>query len=245
MIDRQVTASSAEPRIFLVSSILHCVSLTVLVYLRSSFGFGFLRPKSVFFAFSWAFVLYAIYARIDGLAWREHHTLILFGAGTVILYWIHLLVAFIREWRESGEHEQYSGLPHAVCLIRRGRATPNPAFERIWRLWGEPTLVFSFALAMRFIGGGQGLSRWLLVVATCLWSKEALNCWFQLRGRKRQSDLFTDTENAVDPSPTTNPASEPPLATRKTRVKRSRNTNATAADVSSNSKLAQSSKSSE
>ena len=52
MIDRQPKAPDPEPRIFFVSDLLHFIAMTALVWLRSSFGFVFLSPRAVFFAFS-------------------------------------------------------------------------------------------------------------------------------------------------------------------------------------------------
>lgn len=223
MKDKQIPAASAEPRIPFVSAFLHCVSMTALVYLRSSFGFGFLRPKSVFFAFSWAFALYAVYAWMEGSVWREHLALLLFGGGAVLLYWLHLLIAFGREWNQRGEHEHYSGASHLARLLRRFGKTPSVRFEEKLHLWGEPPAVLLVSAALRLVFGENSLSFWLGMVALCFWSKEALNHWFRIRQRKRREDMFDDTEDAVEPPTASNLAPELPKAARKVRVKRNRN----------------------
>lgn len=226
MKDKQVAPTSIEPRIFFVSAFLHCVSMTALVYLRSSFGFGFLRPKSVFLAFSWAFALYATYAWIDGAAWAKHQSFILFGGGSVTLYLFHLLVAIRREWKQTGEHENYSGASHLTRLV--GRSTASPRFEAGAHLWAEPGAVLFASALFLIIRRDPIFSCWLLFVAASLWSKEALNHWFQIRQRKRQRDMFGDTEEEIAPPTATNLAVEPPKATRRERVKRARrNTAAT------------------
>ena len=222
MKDKQIPLSNAEPRIFLVSAVLHCVCMTGLVFLRSSFGFGYLRPKSVFFAFSWAFILYAIYAWVTESVWREHRALIVFGASALCLYWLHLIIALIREWTESGEHEQYSGIPHPIRLMRLAGWTASTNLEANLRLWGEPATVLVLAVLFRLTLGRQGLLRWLLLLALCLWSKETFNRWSQLRLRKRQKDIFADTEETVEQSTVTHFATEPPKTTRKARIKRAR-----------------------
>ena len=239
MKDRQIAPTNAEPRIFLVSAVLHCVSMTALVYLRSSFGFGYLRPKSVFFAFSWAFVLYAIYAWMEGSVWGDHRALILFGGGAVGLYWIHLFIAFAREWQENGEHEQHSGISHAVLLMRRLGSTPSVRFERKCRSWGEPGTVVILSIALGLIFGEFGLPRWLLVAAFCLWSKEALNNWFQIRGRKRRKDIFADTEETLEPPVHIAPSAEPSKPTRKAKVKRSRSMTAGVPEAARERQLAE------
>ena len=68
----------------------------------------------------------------------------------------------------------------------------------------------------------RDLSRWLFVVALCLWLKEILNRWFLLRLRKRQKDIFAETEDATLSNLTVAKV-EPPRATRKAKVQRVRN----------------------
>lgn len=224
MKDRQIALTSAEPRIFVVSASLHCICMTGLVFVRSSFGFGFLRPKGIFFAFTWAFALYSVYAWIETSAWKEHRAMILFGGTAAVLYWIHLGVAFFREWTDCGEHEQYSGIDHLVWLRQQIGQTPGTAFENNCRLWIEPALALFFSALSNLLLHENGLSRWLLILSVCLWSKEAFNRWFSIRQRKRQKDIFVDTEDSVDPQGTAVTNFEPPRATRKMKVKRSRNT---------------------
>jgi hypothetical protein len=223
MKDRQVEPSGVQPRIPVVSALLHCVSMTALVYLRSSFGFVYLSPKSVFFAFSWAFALFTVYAWIEPQVWTEYRAACLFGIGATALYWLHLLIAFIRELYHRGEHDQYSGTSHAVRLMRQTERTPNSPFEMNMHLWAEPSVVLIGALALRFVFGERHLSAWLVFTALCLWCKEAFNYWHHLRHGKRQQDIFGDAGDTVEsPSPNTIHI-QPPKAVRKPGVKRKRN----------------------
>jgi hypothetical protein len=102
MKDRQMPLDGGEPRILVLSAALHCAAMTVLVFLRSSFGFVFLRPKSVFFAISWAFVLFVIYAWCEPDVWAAYRSVCLFGVAAMLLYWTHLVQAFARELGEQG-----------------------------------------------------------------------------------------------------------------------------------------------
>ena len=196
--------------------------MTVLVYLRSSFGFAFLRPKSVFFAFSWAFILTAIYAWIDGTTWHQHRAAILFGCGAILLYWTHLSTTVIREWKETSEHDNHSGSSHYVWLMWQAGRTPTSQSEAAIQLWAEPASVILSAAILRLMFAEQLLSRWLFWSAFCLWSKEALNRWFHIRQRKRRDDIFDDTGDVMELPSTKNLASEPPKPTRKARIKRAR-----------------------
>lgn len=232
MKDKQIAPASIEPRIFLVSALLHCVSMTALVYLRSSFGFGYLRPKSVFFALSWAFGLYAAYAWIEGAGWQQQRALLLFGAGALVLYWIHLFTAFIREWNQVGEHDHYSGTSHPVRLRRRSGRASTMRFESRLHLWGEPGTVLLIAAVAWAVFKARELSLWLSIVAACLWSKEALNHWYGVRQWKRQQDVFDDTTDTVEPLLKSHLASKPPNPTRKAKIKRERNADAAVTDAS-------------
>ena len=222
MKDKQVASANGEPRIFFVSAVLHCVSMTVLVYLRSSFGFGYLRPRSVFFAFSWVFVLYAVYAWIDGTEWSHRRAVILFGGGAVFLYWTHLSIAFVREWKQSGKHERYSGISHLLLFKQKDEVTDFTHAEMNMHLWVEPGLTLLLSVILRLISGERMLSTWLFLVAVALFIKEALNLWFHLRQRKRQQDMFDDTGETMETPATSNLNTESPKATRKSKIFRPR-----------------------
>lgn len=198
MKDSQLPPTSAEPRIFLVSQVLHCVSMTALVYLRSNFGFGYLQPKSVFIAFSWAFTLYAIYAWVECDVWREHRAVLWFGAGTMILYWLHLFHTVHREWRGKAEHDNFAGVPSMQSIMKRFDALASARFNRQWRLWGEPTAAFVAGLCFYLIENERHLSTWLALTACCMWAKEIINLWFHIRRQKKRKDIIEDATEAFD-----------------------------------------------
>ena len=146
-----------------------------------------------------------------------------FGIGAATLYWIHLLAAFMREWNQTGEHDQYSGTSHSVRFLRKAGVTQIPYLEARIHLWGEPGVVLLVAAAFALAGASAAFPWWLSLVGVCLWSKEALNHWYNIRQRKRRQDVYDDTEDTVEPPTSSNLASEPPKATRKAKIKRSRN----------------------
>lgn len=205
----------------ILSPALHCVAMTVLVYLRSSFGYTFLRPKSIFFACSWAFVLLFIMAWNEPPYWREYRAVCIFGAGAVVLYWLHFAATFFREWLKQGEDDQYPGTPHALRFARALRF-PVTSGETI-RFFIEPGLVFVVAALLRLAFCERHLSTWLVVVSGCMIGREAINYWTTIRREKviaetvrkakQQGDAFSDQ-----------PAAPVPKATRKEPVRRQRNT---------------------
>ncbi len=104
MKDRQIHTVGPQPRVPIVSSVLHWFAIPAIVYLRSGFGFSFLSPKSVFLAFSWATILFAIYTWLEADAWQIYWALSCFGTGAVVLYASHLLIAF---WGETQGRPTY------------------------------------------------------------------------------------------------------------------------------------------
>ena len=223
MKDKQVEPPSGQPRIPFFSAAIHCVAITAIVYLRSSFGFAYLRPKSVFFAFTWAFVLFTIFAWMEPPIWRQYRAVCVFGAGAAALYWVHLLTAFLRELYHRGEHDHYSGTSHVLRIMRRpGRPQPR-FFEMNLHLWAEPAAILFVALFLRLAFAERRLSSWLVLVAVCLWFKEAFNYWFELRQRKRQVDTFIDVDAGAEPPNTRNEDMAPPKPTRTAKKKYPKN----------------------
>lgn len=221
MKDRQAPQTNAQVRVPVLSPVLHFVTMPAIVYLRSGFGYAFLRPKAIFISFSWAFVLYTVYAWLEPGAWRRSAALCLFGLGAVLLYGAHLTFAFVSELRGTATHDNDSGVPHLVRILNSAGIQLPEQLRSLWAIWGEPTLVLLVALAARWPLGASSLSTWLLLVAPCLWFKEALNHWLQIRQRKRQRDAMEDAQDGLDGShsQTDLPA---PAASRKDKMRRKR-----------------------
>jgi len=216
MKDRQIRNQGPQPGIPVISPVLHCLSMPAIVYLRSSFGFAYLSPKSVFIAFAWAMILFAVYAWQEPGQWQQFGGVVVFGVGAVILYSGHLLKAFVWEIRHKGEHDFFSGRSHFSRLPIVGKSNST---ETIIRLWIEPFIVCAFAL----FGG----SRWLLAIGGALWFKEFINFWYNLRQGKKQEDVFDDATESLGRK-SDSPTSTMPMATgRKERQHRARISHAT------------------
>jgi len=221
MKDRQVEPTPSHPRIPILSAVLHWVSMSVVVYFRSGFGFAYLRPKSVFLATIWAFTLFSIYAWNEPAVWKQHASLACFGMMASVLYLLHLMASVWSEARGNATHDHDSGIPHSFRLLRIAGSQPSAKARAAWLIWGEPFLVLLAALAAGWVPNAKSLSTWLLISAVCLWLKEALNLWFQIRQRKRHRDAIQDAEDGLDASHIT--GDTPPVATgRKDKVMRKR-----------------------
>jgi hypothetical protein len=141
----------------------------------------------------------------------------------MILYWTHFAVALSGALSEKGEHDRYSGTSTGLRLMRRAGVSLSPGREIALQLWGEPFLVLLGAAVLRLAFHETRLSKWLCLAAGCLWFKELLNYWFELRYRKRQKDIFEDADDTIDPqSGAAHETEAPPKATRKPCVKRER-----------------------
>lgn len=239
MKDRQAPSKPPPLRIPILSAVLHCVSMTVIVFFRSSFGYAYLSPKSVFFAFSWAFTLFCIYAWHAPGAWPRYWLLCLSGLAAIILYVTHLITAFSRELYRTGAHDHDSGTPHALRLLRRAGKAASPAFRRNWHLWVEPGVVLLASLVLRYGVGERPLSLWLFMAAPCLWLKEALNAWYFVRHRKLHEDSREDAEDLFEDAAPPPATVEAPKPVAKEKVRRARVGGPSAADELAEHRFAQ------
>jgi hypothetical protein len=206
----------------LVSPAMHCVAMTVLVFLRRSFGYAFLRPKSVFFAFSWAFTLFVIVAWNEPAIWREYRAVCVFGVAAILFYWLHLLRTFLSDINRSGENDHFSGTSHLLSLLE-SFGLPEDKAELHLHLWIEPAAVAIVASTLRLVASERHLSAWLFLAAACLTASEYLNFWSgTVRREKVAKDMAADAEAQGEQlggagAPTA------PKATRKEPVKIKRN----------------------
>src|SRR6476620_8806383 len=116
MKDKQYSSAGPVPGLPLISPVLHVVSMTGLVFLRSSFGYSFLSPKSIFLACIWALALFSFYAWHEPGAWPHWRAAVLYGILTSALYIGHLLKAFGREVGRRGKHDYFAGESHVLKL---------------------------------------------------------------------------------------------------------------------------------
>jgi len=195
--------------------------MTGLVFLRTSFGYAFLGPKSIFLACIWAQALFTFYAWHEPGAWPHWRAVALFGVAASLLYLCHLLKAFGRELRRSGKHDYYAGTPHFMRLAALFRTEARDKIEAFTYLWLEPALVL-IAATLFSIAGVAKLPFWLVLLSLSLWSKEAINYWYRLRHQKKQSDVFSDAGESLDHYPGSSPAGGVTGAGRKPRQKRER-----------------------
>lgn len=176
-------------RIPLISPALHCVAMTALVWLRTSFGYTMFRPRSILISFA------VLVAAVDYIAWhepdiwRQYRAVCLFGGGAVALYFVHFGITFVREFgrERDRERDDYSGTSHAFRVLRIfGLSEAAP--ERNAQLWAEPVAVLLFAAVLRALGEPH-LSAWLVIVAGCMFAKEWLNYWAEVRRGNIAKDI--------------------------------------------------------
>jgi hypothetical protein len=194
--------------------------MTAFVFLRKSFGYSFLRPKSVFFAFSWAFTLFAIVAYKEGQ--REYLAVLVFGVCAVAFYWVELFTAFYREWHKKAADDPYPGVMYTSQLTR---VFGFPAVsEQTLRFCVEPGIVAVSSLVLRVALGETHLSKWLLFVAFCMVGTEAINHWTTVRRDKAFGEgIKKAKEQGETLSPEYQNPAQPPKAVRTEPVEMKRN----------------------
>ena len=220
--DDVVIERSTPTPIPILSPALHCIAMTGLVYLRTSFGYTFLRPKSIFFAFSWVFVLFFIFAWSEPQVWPEYRAVCIFGAGAAALYWTHLSFTFSREWRKAATDDHDPGTSHANRITQR-LGFPHIADETVY-FWIEPGAVFLASGVLRLVFGERHLSAWLFFVAICMIGREAINHWTAVRREKAMREGIRKAEQQGETLSEQGSAPEPPKPTRTEPVRQKRKT---------------------
>ncbi len=193
MKDKQISTKQQLSGVPILSPVLHVFCMPIIVYLRRDFGFSYLRPKSVFAAISWAFILFSVYAWNEPSVRAQHAVTCLFGLLAIFLYLAHLGLAFLNQIAGDAKHDNDLGTPWVHSLFVR-LFTSN---TKLSVLFFEPALVFFSALALRVIPGSAPLREYLFWGAFALFLKEALNRWIQLRKVKVHGDIVEDAGEQI------------------------------------------------
>lgn len=187
MEDKQLLRKPVSTSIPVLSPILHVLAMPVLVFLRHDFGYLFLRPKSIFLALIWAFVLYAAYSFYEPEIWNANLYVSLSCGSCALIYVVHLIRAVVSQLGKA-PHDQFAGRSHFQFL-----GIP----ELILFLWFEPILVSGVAIFFQFTGKGHYFSQVLGMLALTMFAKELINRWSQLRKGKQQVDATDDAEEIM------------------------------------------------
>jgi len=225
MKDRQSDVSGQQAHIPFISPILHWLAMPGVVFLRSSFGYLYLRPKSVFLACSFTFTIFFIIAWNEPELWARAGAPMTFAFAASGLYVVHLMAAVRAQASRSGEHDTYSGKSHLLRLAQAISGEANTRFEMHLHLWIEPLIVLVAAVILKLSTGQLVFPLWLATIAFSLSAKEVRNYWSEIRKEKRKTDMLGDTkDDAEDLSD--RPKPEAPKGTRKPKRQHPRNTGA-------------------
>ena len=220
MKDKQSPTKPQRASIPVLSPVLHVICMPVIVFLRRDFGYSFLRPKSIFAAITWAFILFTIYVWNERSVWSRYYLVCFFGTIATLLYGAHLLFAFLNEIVGDTKHDNYAGTPWIHSLFFK-LFTSN---QRIALLLIEPAIVAASGLTLSAFPGSTPLTKYLYLAAAALWIKEALNRWHEIRKVKLHHDILEDAEDQIGKASRAETRyPETPIATtRKRRVQRRR-----------------------
>jgi len=189
--------------------------MTALVYLRSSFGFTLLRPRSIFFGLSVFVGALDFVVWSDPEWWREYRAACIFSAGAIVLYWLHFAITFAREIGQTRDRERddYSGKSYGLLVLERiGFAGPQA--EANVHIWLEPAAVLLCAATLRYVFAEQHLSAWLVFVAACIFAKESLNYWTARRRGNIAEDIKEEAEDRGEALGGGQPSPKAPKAAR-------------------------------
>lgn len=221
MKDRQSDVSGQQAHIPFISPLLHWLAMPGVVWLRHSFGYLYLRPKSVFLASCiTSTILFAI-AWQEPALWMPAGIPLIFAVATSFFYVVHLCLAVIAQTSNTGEHDTYSGKSYLTRVARAFGAETAERFEMHLHLWIEPAILLLAAATIKITTGRAALPTWLTVIALALSAKELRNYWSEIRKHKRKADMLSETkDDAEDLSE--RPEVEAPKPTRKPRQKHTR-----------------------
>jgi len=221
MKDRQSDVSGQQAHIPFISPLLHWLAMPGVVCLRSSFGYLYLRPKSVFLACSFTLTVFFVIAWNEPAIWESFAIPLTFAFAASCLYVLHLAAAVITQASKTAEHDTYSGRSHLMRAALIFSPEANERFEMHLHIWLEPAILLIAAIIVKFWSGQAMLPVWLAVIALSLSAKEIRNYWSEIRKQKRKTDMLGDTEDDAEDL-SDRPEVEAPKATRKPKQKHTR-----------------------
>ncbi len=189
MKDKPLASQTPSGSIPLISPVLHCVATPVLVFLRHSFGYNYLRPKKIFLASVIVTGGFAFAVWHDP-ALKALIPLAAFAVLASALYLVQLASGIVRLTRGDAEHDQYSGTSFLLAFVPPSKRNKCEGFVHCV---AEPLLT-----------GGMGclipnpLGKILVVCGIALGLKEMIRAWLSLRFDKALGDNLADAKDKME-----------------------------------------------
>lgn len=213
-LDYQIHKKAPQPGIPVVSAVLHVISMTVVVFLRRRFGYSYLQYISTFVAITWGLLIFTGFAwasRNENTVWQHHKWLILFTTTSLVLFFIHLAIAYFGVYLRINPHDHEAG--------KSWLETGNPSDPAITHLLIEPLFVFSAGAVFYFISAETVmLGLWLFIAAIAMSIKESINSFHHERKLQQTSDALLDAERNMRHNPYQKKA--PRRSVRKTKPRK-------------------------
>lgn len=189
MKDKPLTPQTPSGNIPLISPLLHCVAMPVLVFLRHSFGYSYLRPKKIFLAFVMVTAGFAFAVWLDP-SLKAFRPLAGFAVLASTLYLVNLISGIVRLTRRDAEHDQYSG---TSFLLAFAKSSKRSKFEGFIHCVAEPLLTVGMGYLIP-----NPLGKVLVVCGIALCLKELIRAWLTLRFDKVLSDNLADAKEKME-----------------------------------------------
>lgn len=191
--DPHTKASPPREEIPILDSILHMLSMSVLVFLRYRFGYAYLKPNSLFLVIGLALTIFTGFAwtsRIENHVWQQFLPFCAFGFTWLIAYCGHWFSCNVLQWLGKAPLDNSSGISLLVN-------------------WYLETILAFVAGALLFYIGEEliPLGMWLMLAAIALSIKEARNTWYRSRietvriTSERKSEALSGLEETKMGSP--------------------------------------------
>ena len=204
MKDKLQRLKSPASEIPLIGPTLHVLSLTIVVFFRSRFGYSYIQPISVFVLLAIALSIFTGFAwtsRFENQVWEKYKFFCLFGASSIGLFFWRWLGCWWREFKRTGEHDHFSG----KSLLGK-----DPLIKSCL----EPILAFT-AGAYLYLQQEQGyfFGLWLMLASAALSIKEYWNGWYASRESSLRSMQILDSEEMTKETKSQISGNIPPVRT--------------------------------
>jgi hypothetical protein len=189
MKDKPLAPQAPSGSIPLISPLLHCVAMPVLVFLRHSFGYNYLRPKKIFLASVIVTGGFAFAVWHDP-ALKALFPLAAFAVLASALYLVHLVSGISKLTRGDAEHDQYSGTSFLLAFVP---PTKRSKCEGFIHCAAEPLLLTGIGCLIP-----KPFGKILVVCGIALCLKEMIRAWLSLRFDKALSDNLADAKDKME-----------------------------------------------
>lgn len=175
----------------ILSPLLHHFSMPLLVFLRHSFGYAFLRSKSIFLSSIFACCLLSYIVWNEPALKSRFASLSCFLLTASALYMFHLLLSLSKNAGGRGEHDQDAGSSHLLSFLG---SSPSQKSHFLVHCLAEPAIFILLAVILP----QSPLTTYFVFAGIALAWKELIRSWLSIRTKKRLQDSIGDAKANIE-----------------------------------------------